>query len=228
MFTEAAASMCDLESGSVKVKEPRGRGRGQGGWYERLVQPCLVELLGSALFIFIGCLSVIENGPDTGRLQPALAHGLALGLVIATLGNISGGHFNPAVSLAAMLVGGLRLTMLFPYWISQLCGGLIGAALAKGCCVWSMHESCPGLRTCHGGQPLGLPLDLLAGPPPGQPACRSAHQALHWRCENSSNPKGTVRLRWWNSCCPRDPQWTHPGPQMRQLCISCRGRASKE
>ena len=43
----------------------------------------------------------------------------------------SGGHFNPAVSLAAMLVGGLRLTMLFPYWISQLCGGLIGAALAK-------------------------------------------------------------------------------------------------
>lgn len=80
--------MCDLESGSVKVKEPSGRGRGQGGWYERLVQPCLVELLGSALFIFIGCLSVIENGPDTGRLQPALAHGLALGLVIATLGNI--------------------------------------------------------------------------------------------------------------------------------------------
>ncbi|XP_019843904.2 aquaporin-8 [Bos indicus] len=131
MFTEAAVSMCDLESGSVKVKEPSNRGRWHGCWYERLVQPCLVELLGSALFIFIGCLSVIENGPDTGRLQPALAHGLALGLVIATLGNISGGHFNPAVSLAAMLVGGLKLTMLFPYWISQLCGGLIGAALAK-------------------------------------------------------------------------------------------------
>lgn len=80
--------MCDLESGSVKVKEPSNRGRWHGCWYERLVQPCLVELLGSALFIFIGCLSVIENGPDTGRLQPALAHGLALGLVIATLGNI--------------------------------------------------------------------------------------------------------------------------------------------
>ncbi|XP_068824470.1 aquaporin-8 isoform X2 [Capricornis sumatraensis] len=131
MFTEAAAPMCDLESGSVKVKEPSNRGRWHGCWYERLVQPCLVELLGSALFIFIGCLSVIENGPDTGRLQPALAHGLALGLIIATLGNISGGHFNPAVSLAAMLVGGLKLTMLFPYWISQLCGGLIGATLAK-------------------------------------------------------------------------------------------------
>ena len=43
----------------------------------------------------------------------------------------SGGHFNPAVSLAAMLIGGLNLVMLLPYWISQLCGGLIGAALAK-------------------------------------------------------------------------------------------------
>lgn len=43
----------------------------------------------------------------------------------------SGGHFNPAVSLAAMLVGGLNLTMLLPYWVSQLCGGLLGASLAK-------------------------------------------------------------------------------------------------
>ncbi|XP_004587170.2 aquaporin-8 [Ochotona princeps] len=111
--------------------EPGMRDRRHVYLYERFVQPCLVELLGSTLFIFIGCLSVIENGPDTGLLQPALAHGLALGLVIATLGNISGGHFNPAVSLAAMMTGGLSLLMLLPYWVSQLCGGLLGAALAK-------------------------------------------------------------------------------------------------
>ena len=80
--------MCDLEFGGVKVKEPSEGGRWRGCWYEWFVQPCLVELLGSALFIFIGCLSVIENGTDAGLLQPALAHGLALGLVIATLGNI--------------------------------------------------------------------------------------------------------------------------------------------
>ncbi|XP_069342487.1 aquaporin-8 [Eulemur rufifrons] len=124
-------AMCDSNFGNVKVKEPSMGGRWRVSWYERLVQPCLAELLGSALFIFIGCMSVIENGLDTGLLQPALAHGLALGLIIATLGNISGGHFNPAVSLAAMLSGGLTLVMLVPYWISQLLGGLIGAALAK-------------------------------------------------------------------------------------------------
>ncbi|XP_007952360.1 aquaporin-8 [Orycteropus afer afer] len=131
MSAEAAASARDPEFGSGRVKEQNMSGRWRVPWYERFVQPCLVELLGSTLFIFIGCLSVIQNGPDTGLLQPALAHGLALGLIIATLGNISGGHFNPAVSLAAMLIGGLNLMMLLPYWISQLCGGLIGAALAK-------------------------------------------------------------------------------------------------
>ncbi|KAL4836373.1 hypothetical protein H8958_018746 [Nasalis larvatus] len=123
--------MCEPEFGNGKARESSAGGRWRVSWYERFVQPCLVELLGSALFIFIGCLSVIENGTDTGLLQPALAHGLALGLVIATLGNISGGHFNPAVSLAATLIGGLNVVMLLPYWVSQLLGGLLGAALAK-------------------------------------------------------------------------------------------------
>ncbi|XP_066134583.1 aquaporin-8 [Saccopteryx bilineata] len=123
--------MADLELGSDGGKEPSVGGGWRGLWHERFVQPCVVEALGSALFTFVGCLSVIEKGPETGLLQPALAHGLALGLLTATLGNISGGHFNPAVSLAVTLIGGLTLTMLLPYWISQLCGGLIGAALAK-------------------------------------------------------------------------------------------------
>ncbi|NXI96842.1 AQP8 protein, partial [Psophia crepitans] len=57
-------------------------------WYELYIQPCVAELLGSTLFIFIGCLSVVEDVEGTGRLQPALAHGLALGLTIAILGDI--------------------------------------------------------------------------------------------------------------------------------------------
>ncbi|NWV01941.1 AQP8 protein, partial [Upupa epops] len=57
-------------------------------WFERHAQPCLAELLGTALFIFIGCLSVLEQAQGSGRLQPALAHGLALAIVIAALGEI--------------------------------------------------------------------------------------------------------------------------------------------
>ncbi|XP_005523282.1 PREDICTED: aquaporin-8 [Pseudopodoces humilis] len=115
----------DVMDIELKPKPPRPH------WYERHVQPCVAELLGSALFIFIGCLSVVEDSGGTGRLQPALAHGLALAVTIAVLGDISGGHFNPAVSLGVWLLGGLHITMLIPYWLSQLCGGMIGAGLAK-------------------------------------------------------------------------------------------------
>ncbi|NXO62993.1 AQP8 protein, partial [Phainopepla nitens] len=56
--------------------------------YERHVQPCVAELLGTALFTFLGCLAVLEDSGGTGRLQPALAHGLALGVTVAVLGSI--------------------------------------------------------------------------------------------------------------------------------------------
>lgn len=43
----------------------------------------------------------------------------------------SGGHFNPAVSVSVYLIGGLNVILLIPYVMAQLCGGLIGAGLAK-------------------------------------------------------------------------------------------------
>lgn len=56
--------------------------------FERYIQPCLAEVVGCALFIFVGCGSVIENAGVAGSIQPALAHGLALVIVIAVLGEI--------------------------------------------------------------------------------------------------------------------------------------------
>jgi len=56
--------------------------------YETLFQPCLAELVGTMFFVFIGCVSVIENVPAAGRLQPALAHGLAVAVMVAVMDNI--------------------------------------------------------------------------------------------------------------------------------------------
>ena len=100
-------------------------------WYECYVLPCLAELLGSAAFVFIGCLSVVEDSIGTGLLQPALVHGLSIVPIVVSLGNISGAHINPVVSLGIWLVGGMKLIMLIPYCIAQLCGGILGAALTK-------------------------------------------------------------------------------------------------
>ncbi|XP_069503468.1 aquaporin-8 [Ambystoma mexicanum] len=126
--------MSDAEFSRMSIKDGDSDNKRNSSWhlfFEQYVQPCFAEVIGTAMFLFIGIMSVAENTDGTGRLQPALAHGLALGLSIAVLGGISGGHFNPAVSLGATIMGGLNLFLLIPYWISQLCGGLIAAGLAK-------------------------------------------------------------------------------------------------
>ncbi|KAM9462367.1 aquaporin-8a.2 [Clarias gariepinus] len=99
--------------------------------FERIIQPCIAELVGTMFFVFIGCVSVIENVEAAGRLQPALVHGLAVAVMVACMAEISGSHFNPPFTLAIYLCGGMQLTMVVPYLISQLVGGVLGAAMSK-------------------------------------------------------------------------------------------------
>ncbi|XP_032430944.1 aquaporin-8 [Xiphophorus hellerii] len=99
--------------------------------YERIFQPCLAEVLGTMFFVFVGCVSVIENSPAAGRLQPALVHGLALAVLVAIMDKISGSHFNPSFTVAVCLCGGMELAMVAPYLVSQLVGGVLGAGMAK-------------------------------------------------------------------------------------------------
>uniref|UniRef100_UPI0037E7EC68 aquaporin-8-like n=1 Tax=Semicossyphus pulcher TaxID=241346 RepID=UPI0037E7EC68 len=99
--------------------------------FEKYLQPCLAELFGTGLFVFVGCASVIGNVGTVGVIQPAVAHGLALGVLIMVFGQISGGHFNPAVSLMAYLCGGMELLLLVPYVVAQMVGGMAGAGLTK-------------------------------------------------------------------------------------------------
>ncbi|XP_060951182.1 aquaporin-8-like [Limanda limanda] len=99
--------------------------------YERVFQPCLAELIGTMFFVFVGCVSVIENVPAAGRLQPALAHGLAVAVMVAVMDNISGSHFNPPFTIAIYLCGGMELMMVAPYLACQVIGGVLGAGMSK-------------------------------------------------------------------------------------------------
>ncbi|TKS90063.1 Aquaporin-8 [Collichthys lucidus] len=99
--------------------------------YETLFQPCLAEIVGTMFFCFVGCVSVIENVPAAGRLQPALVHGLAVAVMVAVMDNISGSHFNPPFTIAIYLCGGMELIMVGPYLACQLIGGVLGAGMAK-------------------------------------------------------------------------------------------------
>lgn len=77
---DVGASLMASDSKKAPVKPPNK--------FERLVQPCLAELVGTMFFVFIGCVSVIENVEAAGRLQPALVHGLAVAVMVACMAEI--------------------------------------------------------------------------------------------------------------------------------------------
>lgn len=88
----------------------------------------IVEFIGTFFLVFtIGC-TVIGNG--AGPLAP-LAIGSALMVMIYAGGHISGGHYNPAVTLGVWLRGRCDLKDVVPYWIFQIVGAGLASALVK-------------------------------------------------------------------------------------------------
>lgn len=93
-----------------------------------LLKKCLVELIGTFFLVFtIGCASF----PNSSNGFPPMAIGFVLMVMIYAGGHVSGGHYNPAVSLAAAIRGALNWKDFIPYMISQFIGGVIAACLVK-------------------------------------------------------------------------------------------------
>lgn len=92
------------------------------------------EAFGAFVIVFIGVgtslwWSVI-SGPTTAVLGVSLAFGIAVLGATAAVGQISGGHFNPAATLGAAIGRRLAWADLVPYWVAQLIGALVaGTAL---------------------------------------------------------------------------------------------------
>jgi len=91
-----------------------------------MMQKYLTEFIGTFFLVLAITLSVITEQP----LAP-IAIGGTLMVMIFMGGHISGGHFNPAVSLAAMMRGALPTSDLIPYWIAQTGGALVAALLGN-------------------------------------------------------------------------------------------------
>jgi len=92
------------------------------------------EAIGTFLFFVIGAGAVIVNaqtGGEVGLLGIALAHGLALTVLATGFGPISGGQFNPAVTVALWLVGKVRTIEGLRYIVAQLAGAAAGGFALK-------------------------------------------------------------------------------------------------
>ena len=103
-----------------------------------LPQKLLAEFVGTFTLIFIGAGSICADallragaGPGVGILGIAVAHGLAIGIMVTALGHISGGHFNPAVTIGFWVTKKLSTLHSISYWIAQLLGGIAGGYLLR-------------------------------------------------------------------------------------------------
>ncbi len=93
----------------------------------------LAELIGTAVLVFLGCGTAMLVGCDaaagSGYLLTALAFGLVIVGMAYCVGNISGCHINPAVSLGVLMSGGMSGKDFVGYVIAQCVGALAGAGL---------------------------------------------------------------------------------------------------
>tara|TARA_Y200000002_G_scaffold190448_1_gene157159 strand:+ start:1126 stop:1392 length:267 start_codon:yes stop_codon:yes gene_type:complete len=80
----------------------------------------LAEFLGTMFFLYV----ILATGD-------AVAIGLALMIAIFLLGKVSGGNFNPAVSVMLAMAGKLSMKDLAPYIVAQVLGGLAALELYK-------------------------------------------------------------------------------------------------
>lgn len=87
-----------------------------------------VEFIGTFFLVFTVCSVVFAGG---NAVSNPIAIGVILAVMVYAGGNISGGHYNPAVSLGAAVRGALPWKAVFPYWISQCLAAAAAAGVFK-------------------------------------------------------------------------------------------------
>ena len=156
----------------------------------------IAEFLGTALLITIGdgvVAAVVLMGKTPDRMAITTAWGLAVALAVFLSGRLSGGHLNPAVTLALAARGEFPAARVLPYWTAQLAGrvrrgdprlcglrrgvpGVRGGARPRpGGDEFRGHAHRPGGRRCRGVRDLPgvrrhLAERLQRGPRHGGPA----------------------------------------------------------
>jgi aquaporin Z len=91
----------------------------------------LTEFIGTFFLVLtVGCTVI----PGAAGVFPPLAIGAALMVMVFAGGHISGGHYNPAVTLAVFLRGRCASKDVVPYWAAQVAAGLVAAFVAVWLC----------------------------------------------------------------------------------------------
>jgi aquaporin Z len=113
----------------------------------------LAELLGTFAIVFAGCGAIVINQEYGGAITHAgiaATFGLIVMAMIYALGDVSGAHFNPAVSIAFTLAGKFPARALAPYVLSQMAGAFLASM--------TLRYLFPGSELLGATIPSGLPM----------------------------------------------------------------------
>lgn len=136
----------------------------------------LAELIGTCVLVVLGCGTAMLVGCNAasgcGYLLTALAFGLVIVGMAYCVGNISGCHINPAVSLGVLISGGMTVADFVGYVVAQCIGAFIGAGILAG--IFSLGQvpdmtagtaviglGCNGLAGVHGNAIAGLCVEAV-------------------------------------------------------------------
>ena len=123
----------------------------------------LAEIIGTFVLTFFGCGTAVVTGCSVENpgayLLTALAFGLSIVAMAYSVGSISGGHFNPAVSLAMLISGKLDGKNFVGYVVSQCIGALIaGAAL---CAIFGAESGVGSNGLYNGNVALSIVIEVI-------------------------------------------------------------------
>jgi aquaporin Z len=111
------------------------------------LRPAIAELTGTFLFVLAGTASAVANAASNqglGQLGVAVAHGLALSILVSATMNISGGHLNPAVTAGMLLVKRIDAKTAGLYVAAQLLGAVLASLVVKGLLPWGAANAVSG------------------------------------------------------------------------------------
>ncbi|MBO4901280.1 MAG: MIP family channel protein [Lachnospiraceae bacterium] len=125
----------------------------------------VAEFIGTAVLVLMGCGTAMLVGCDyesgSGYLLTALAFGLSIVAMAYCIGNISGCHINPAVSLAVLMTGGMEKKDFAGYVIAQILGGFAGTGILAA--IFYTGDI-PDMTGCYGANGLsGVFGSMVAG-----------------------------------------------------------------
>jgi aquaporin Z len=122
-------------------------------------QKYIAEFLGTLILVFVGSVAILSSSGADARLGIAFGFGIALLAGLYAFGEVSGGHFNPIVSLGMFLDRRLSALDTIWYWIAQFLGAICASLLIL--VLWADRDAVAATATRSSSDARAFFLELI-------------------------------------------------------------------